>query len=185
MGPIIWLLILFCDLQFATVKCVSKPKSGPFVSNLVRVEKCKAPRHPYDPDPPGDVTAELYSTSTKKNLLRGNYTALRPDASLKLSVQDYFLVNGSRQMIFGVKNLSCRSQLVAMMGKVFGVSFNKKTCSVPKGTYLFSNIDYDFVDHVYTLTRDYGTVLRIVEGSSKRGTMVCLEFEVVVTPKSE
>ncbi|XP_047999352.1 uncharacterized protein LOC125236555 [Leguminivora glycinivorella] len=119
-----------------------------------------------------------------KPFLRGNYTAYKSDPGLKLSLQDYLLVNGEWQQTFRINGMSCRGRFVAMMGRIFDIKFDKKTCSVPKGVYVFNNVDYDFVDHVFMLTRDYGRVLRKVTVFSNTGTSVCLEFEAVVTAKT-
>ncbi|XP_061722426.1 uncharacterized protein LOC133528933 isoform X2 [Cydia pomonella] len=152
------------------------------------MQKCKKPDLPYQTkkERSGDVTLELSDAGERKSgpSIKGNYTSFKEDPDLRLNITDYQQVNGKWEQILSSTGMNCYSRVTARLARIFHVNYNKLTCAVPKGTYKF-DADYDKVDHEIQSSRVYGKVLRRVVLTSKKKTVICLEFESEVTPAED
>ncbi|GBP54465.1 hypothetical protein EVAR_47334_1 [Eumeta japonica] len=117
-------------------------------------------------------------------LIQGNISVVADNVVCHFSMTYAKERKGAIQNILDFKNITCRNTFAKLILKVFNISYNKKTCIVPKGKYVFTEIDIMKLSEGFNLVlgRGYG-IYRCefkVNGRTKDSMALCFlaKFQV-------
>ncbi|XP_053617766.1 uncharacterized protein LOC128679503 [Plodia interpunctella] len=143
--------------------------TGPYKVLLLKSERCKTPSKPYDKNPSTYFTSEIY-TAKNRTLLRGNLTVVRVDPQLWLSSKGFILAGDKYEAIYVARAVGCNGVLM----RIFKIGLNVqhlKGC-VPKGMYLYKDVDFNAIQQTWTKTLKYGSYLwRLQQRKEVHSTM--------------
>ncbi|XP_030021889.1 uncharacterized protein LOC115441299 [Manduca sexta] len=174
------LYILFFLLLCNNV--ISTNKFGPYQCLLVKAEACKKPTKPVVKDSPMLFHGEIYNTTKKTNLLKGNLTVTKEIRIKKINIKAYYWEFGRWNTQYIMNNMGCNSVFLPMVVKVTQVKLNTDTCKFLKGSNVFQGLDVNEMQHVWMSTQEYGRIMWLAEFFSHAGSIFCWEFETVNKP---
>lgn len=169
-------------LQYFLQLCGSSQR---YKTTLMDLKDCRTPDLPYAEYSPFQVRFELYNSSRRSNLLRGNLTIKEninqgdKNAKFKCGIQ----TSDGLKWRFVTQDLGCKNFIVKAVFGAFGIPY-VSSCSIKKGVYYLSDIDVTVADQaLQILTRSSGNWLCVFAIYDPKHTLGCWDAYIRVMPR--
>ncbi|RVE49128.1 hypothetical protein evm_006249 [Chilo suppressalis] len=160
-------------------------KKRPYKSNIMSIKECNKttlPRQKAEFGPLSSYKFELYNTTNKNQLLRGNITLRHHSSNFWIKSDSYILKDGKWTHQISLPEMDCNNPVPLYIIKMTTLRYDPKTCAVQKGFYQFSNVDLNALEHLWAREREYGIILWKTEILTKYYTLFCVVVETIVQP---